>query len=57
MAAATAAEASPISIPSAACCEGLLGDLLLLAVTVVQPPAHLEPDCTANKAQGLLLQW
>lgn len=57
MAAATAAQASPISIPSAACCEGLLGDLLLLAVTVVQPPAHLEPDCTANEAQGLLLQW
>lgn len=35
--------------------EGLLGDLLLLAVA--QPTAHLEPDCTAKEAQGLLLQW
>lgn len=56
--AATAAQASPVSILSAAaCCEGLSGDLLLLAATVVQPIAHLEPDCTANEGQGLLLQW
>ena len=38
-----------MSILSGACCEGLSGDLLL---SVVQPIAHLEPDCTANEAEG-----